>query len=478
MEKLSVSDKEVLLHKASKDLILFGKLFLPNDFLHKSASPPFHYELGKKLISTKPGARICNVLPRGFGKSVLMKAAIMHKLCFTPEDKAMFMAWVAEEQGQSIDHIKYIRSHLENNHAIRYYFGNLCGSDTGKRWTEKDLVTNKGHRIIAKGTSQRLRGRAEVDTRYTGIILDDFESELNTKTAIRRDEIKQWIVSTVYPALEESPGKEGWIWLSGTIVHYDAFLQNIVDGWRDSQKHQKKYPWDVTFIRAIEDGKPAWEEQFPLSKLNQKRQEYIEAGKIDKFAQEYLNDARDASSATFQMDNIRYHNYEFYTDGQFAYLKNEKEMIPIYTYMGVDLAHTASKVYLVHRRNQLRASKIMQDRVFANPKIEMVWNSEIAEIYGQKHLESIQIKNIRTGEFYPLEIRGLFIAIGHTPNSAFVRDLVQLDSNGYIETSRAMETSCPGVYAAGDVQDPKYRQAITAAASGCIAALEIERSLD
>lgn len=142
------------------------------------------------------------------------------------------------------------------------------------------------------------------------------------------------------------------------------------------------------------------------------------------------------------------------------------------------LAHTASKVYLVHRRNQLRASKIMQDRVLANPKIEMVWNSEIAEIYGQKHLESIQIKNIRTGEFYPLEIRGLFVAIGHTPNSAFVRDLVQLDSNGYIETSRAMETSCPGVYAAGDVQDPKYRQAITAAASGCIAALEIERSLD
>ena len=342
MEKLSLSDKEVLLHKASKDLILFGKLFLPNDFLHKSASPPFHYDLGKKLISTKPGARICNVLPRGFGKSVLMKAAIMHRMCFTPEDQSMFMAWVAEEQGQSIDHVKYIRSHLETNQAIRYYFGNLCGADVGKRWTEKDLITTKGHRIIAKGTSQRLRGRAEVDTRYTGIILDDFESELNTKTAVRRDEIKQWIVSTVYPSLEESPGKEGWIWLSGTIVHYDAFLQNIVDGWQESEKKNKKYPWDVTFIRAIKDGKATWEEQFPISKLNQKRQEYIEAGKIDKFAQEYLNDARDASSASFQMDNINYHNYEFHTDGKFTYLKDDQEMIPIYTYMGVDLAHTAS----------------------------------------------------------------------------------------------------------------------------------------
>ena len=341
--KPNISEKEELLYKASKDLILFGKLFLPNDFLHKSASPPFHYDLGKKLISTKPGARICNVLPRGFGKSVLMKAAIMHKLCFGSKDDAMFMAWVAEEQGQSIDHVKYIRSHLETNQAIRYYFGNLCGGDVGKRWTEKDLITTKGHRIIAKGTSQRLRGRAEVDTRYTGIILDDFESELNTKTAVRRDEIKQWIVSTVYPALEESPGKEGWIWLSGTIVHYDAFLQNIYDGWQEAEKNNKRFPWDVTFIRAIEDGKPAWEEQFSLKKLEQKKQEYIEAGKIDKFAQEYLNDARDTDSATFQMDKIQYHNYEFFSDGQFCYLKGKDEMIPIYVYLGVDLAHTATK---------------------------------------------------------------------------------------------------------------------------------------
>ena len=342
MEKLKITEKELLLHKASKDLILFGKLFLPNDFLHKSESPPFHHDLGKKLISTKPGARICNVLPRGFGKSVLMKAAIMHKLCYASKDQPQFMAWVAEEQGQSIDHLKYIRSHLENNDAIRYYFGNMCGGDTGKRWTEKDLVTNKGHRIIAKGTSQRLRGRSEVDVRYTGIILDDFESELNTKTAIRRDEIKQWIVSTVYPALEESPGKEGWIWLSGTIVHYDAFLQNIYDGWEESVKNKKEYSWDVTFIKAIEDGKATWEEQFSLKKLKIKRQEFIEAGKIDKFAQEYMNDARDSESATFQMDKIKYHTYDFFSDGKFCYLKNNEEMIPIYVYLGVDLAHTAT----------------------------------------------------------------------------------------------------------------------------------------
>ena len=84
--------------------------------------------------------------------------------------------------------------------------------------------------MIAKGASQRLRGKKQLSTRYTGIILDDFESELNTKTPERREEIKKWIVSTVYPALEESPGREGWIWLAGTIVHYDSFLQMIVDG--------------------------------------------------------------------------------------------------------------------------------------------------------------------------------------------------------------------------------------------------------
>ena len=126
------------------------------------------------------------------------------------------------------------------------------------------------------------------------------------------------------------------------IRHNSTFLQNIVDGWRESEKLKKQYPWDVTFIRALEDGKATWEEQFPVSKLKKKRQEYIEAGKVDKFAQEYLNDARDSASATFQLDNIRYHNYDFYSDGNFSYLKNDEEMIPIYTYMGVDLAHTAT----------------------------------------------------------------------------------------------------------------------------------------
>ncbi len=141
------------------------------------------------------------------------------------------------------------------------------------------------------------------------------------------------------------------------------------------------------------------------------------------------------------------------------------------------LAHTASKVYLVHRRDKLRASKIMQQRVFKNPKIEPVWNAEIQEIYGQKHVESVTLKDTNTGEEKSLQVRGVFVAIGHTPNSQFIRTLIDLDPAGYIQTSVSQETSMKGIWAAGDVQDPHYRQAVTAAGSGCIAALEIERYL-
>jgi phage terminase large subunit-like protein len=338
--KLEAKDK--LLARASQDLIFFGRAFLPGDFLRKSESPLFHYEIGKKLTSTRPGGRICNILPRGFGKSVLAKAAILHKICFSPKGDRQFIAWVAEEQGQAIDHLKYIKSHLETNKYIKYYFGELAGDLVGNRWTEKDIVTAKGDRVISKGTTQRLRGRAEIDKRYTGIVLDDFESELNTKTPERRDEIKKWIVSTVYPALEETPGNEGWIWLLGTIVHYDSFLQNVYDGFREAEKEERKYPWDVTFYRAIENDKSIWDSQFSKKKLGLKKQEFIEAGLVNKFAQEYMNDARDASNAAFKIDRIQYYLGGFESRDGYAYIVTPDEAIPINTYIGVDVAHTAT----------------------------------------------------------------------------------------------------------------------------------------
>lgn len=141
------------------------------------------------------------------------------------------------------------------------------------------------------------------------------------------------------------------------------------------------------------------------------------------------------------------------------------------------LAHTASKVYLIHRRGTLRASKIMADRVMKNEKIVPIWNTEVAEVQGGRNLERLILKTNGSIVEEPLEVRGLFVAIGHTPNSAFVNRLVEVDATGYIVTNRKMETNVKGIWAVGDVQDPHYRQAITAAGSGCIAALEVERWL-
>lgn len=140
------------------------------------------------------------------------------------------------------------------------------------------------------------------------------------------------------------------------------------------------------------------------------------------------------------------------------------------------LSHTASKVYLIHRRDTLRASEIMKDRVLNNEKIFPIWNSEVIEIIGDEKVEKLKIKN-KDGDISFLESEGLFIAIGHTPNSNFVSSFIELDNNGYIKTNSKFETNIKGIWAAGDVQDPHYRQAITAAGSGCATALEVERWL-
>ena len=138
------------------------------------------------------------------------------------------------------------------------------------------------------------------------------------------------------------------------------------------------------------------------------------------------------------------------------------------------------KVYIVHRRNSFRASKIMQDRVLKNKKIEILWNSEVTEINGGEKVESVKLKNTVDGSGDNLKIDGVFMAIGHTPNVDFLNGLLDLDEKGYIKTGYSTDTSTsvPGVFAAGDVADSVYRQAVTAAGTGCQAAIDAERWLD
>lgn len=140
----------------------------------------------------------------------------------------------------------------------------------------------------------------------------------------------------------------------------------------------------------------------------------------------------------------------------------------------------AKEVYVVHRKDKLRASKPMQERAFNNPKIKFIWNSEVSEILSDASgVNGVVVKNLETGATEKRQTDGLFYAIGHTPNTKFLDGQIQLDEHGFIQTQgRHPDTNVPGVFACGDVQDSYYRQAITAAGSGCAAAMRAERFLE
>lgn len=139
----------------------------------------------------------------------------------------------------------------------------------------------------------------------------------------------------------------------------------------------------------------------------------------------------------------------------------------------------AKKVYVVHRKDTLRASKPMQDRAFKNEKIEFLWDSVVNEIKSNESgVSGIVVENVKTGQKQERQTDGLFYAIGHTPNTSFLKGQIDLDEHGFIQTKNGPETNVPGVFACGDVQDSYYRQAITAAGSGCQAAIKAERFLE
>jgi thioredoxin reductase (NADPH) len=145
------------------------------------------------------------------------------------------------------------------------------------------------------------------------------------------------------------------------------------------------------------------------------------------------------------------------------------------------LTKFATKVSVIHRRDTLRASKIMQDRAFANPKIQFLWNTVVEEVLGSRDtgVNGLKLRNVRTQEPSQLPVDGLFVAIGHNPNTDIFQGQIDLDNHGYIKTQPdSTRTNIPGVFACGDVQDPVFRQAVTAAGSGCMAAIEAERWME
>ncbi len=142
------------------------------------------------------------------------------------------------------------------------------------------------------------------------------------------------------------------------------------------------------------------------------------------------------------------------------------------------LTKFATRVFVVHRRDKLRASKIMQDRAFKNEKITFIWNSVVEEILGKEVVTGVRLRNLQTDQTSDLSCAGMFVAIGHNPNTSLFAGQTEMDAKGYILTKNGTATNVPGVFAAGDVQDSRYRQAVTAAGSGCMAAMDAERYLE
>ena len=142
------------------------------------------------------------------------------------------------------------------------------------------------------------------------------------------------------------------------------------------------------------------------------------------------------------------------------------------------LTRFASSVTVVHRRDSLRASKIMQERAFSNEKIRFAWNTQVIEVLGEERVAGLRVRDALTGEERTLDVSGVFVAIGHIPNTTLVNGQLDLEENGYVRTGNGSFTTVDGLFAAGDVQDHVYRQAITSAGSGCIAAIDAERWLE
>ena len=333
-----VSKNEEILHTAYSDLITFGKLFSPQDFL-ASATPKFHEKVGGLLIN-KNIQQLALVLPRDHAKSTLAACAVLHRFLFATKDRPEFIAWIGEAQDQAIDNLNWIMTHIYENPAIHYYFGDLQGD----KWTKNEFTLSNGCRMIAKGTSQRLRGKKQLSTRYTGMILDDFESELNTKTPEGRQQIKNWVTAAVYPAIDFD--KNGFLWCNGTIVHYDSFLNGIVKEHSNAKKSGEDFSWDVVTYKAIlDDGTPLWPSRWPLKKLEERKQFYIDSGTPAKFYQEYMNQAKSPEDQIFSEEDINEGYYKgnarFDEQADSWYLQfddNTKKYINIY--IGVDPAST------------------------------------------------------------------------------------------------------------------------------------------
>jgi hypothetical protein len=326
-----VSKAEEALLLAKNDLVAFGKLFLPDDFM-RSETPFFHYEVTDALMDLE-AKQLAVILPRGHGKTVLTKCSILHDFVFTTEP--LFYGWVAASSKISVPNLDYIKYHLEFNDKFLYYFGNL----KGRKWTEDDIELKNNCKLISKSNLSGIRGGAKLHKRYDLIILDDFEDENNTITPESRSKISNLVTAVVFPALEPGTGR---LRINGTPVHYDAFITNILAGFEKAKANNEPFSWKVITYKAIlPDGTSLWPSWFGPEEMKRKKKFYSDSGQPQKFYQEYMMEVQSSEDSIFTRNHIKYWNGKFNHDeetGISYVITNEGDHLPVNVFAGVDPA--------------------------------------------------------------------------------------------------------------------------------------------
>lgn len=302
------------------DIDYFAHTLLKDAVYDKT--PEFHREIYSALENSSI-RKLAVIAPRGHAKSTLAtKIYPLHKICF---GTVKYIVIISESNDQSVALLQEIKDELEYNNDIKKFFGDLVGKD---RWREDDIVTANGIRVWARGSRQRVRGTKFQNHRPDLIILDDFESELNTETPEQRLKLKRWINASVLPAVEPKRGK---VFLIGTIVHEDSYLNDIATD-RDG-----KLGWDKLFYKAIkEDGTPLWKERFPLEELERIRQEYAAQGMEHIFYQEYMNESITPGGGLVKQEWIKEANYELLFADNTWWIKEDGVWKNMYVFYSID----------------------------------------------------------------------------------------------------------------------------------------------
>ena len=290
--------------------------------------PDVHYEL-YDLLEDDSIRKAAIALPRGMAKSTVTSFLyVLWRVLHKPSSKDLFITIISESQSQSINFLTRIKSALTKNKKIHSYFGDF-GVNTALRWREDDIVLANGARVTALGTGQKVRGNIQDDTRPNVLILDDFESETNAKTAEARQNNRKWILEAVEPSLSQT---EGRIIAIGTTISEDCFLQWVKDA----------PDWHVIWKSVIdENGKSIWPEMYPLEVIEQKRKSFEHMGNLSGFFQEYMNQPQSPDDAPFKSHYMKTYSGDLeLVDGRWWLDWDGKKRL-LNLFMGVDLASSS-----------------------------------------------------------------------------------------------------------------------------------------